>query len=89
MKFAQIKDLAVAELRKKRTMWNAELFELRMKHSMGQLNNPLQIRQLRRRLAQLNTALTQRAYGVQPQHPAPQTEAPAPGVAKTAPTGTA
>jgi large subunit ribosomal protein L29 len=57
MKFAEIKDLSVAELKKKRTGLSQELFEARIKNTMGQLANPIEIRNLRKDIARINTAI--------------------------------
>lgn len=58
MKFAEIRDLTVEELNKRQVQMREELFEARMKHSLGQLNNPLVIRQLRRDIARIKTTLS-------------------------------
>lgn len=60
MKFVDIKDLAVAELQKKQNSLKQDLFDARMKNQLGQLGNPLEIRYIRRELARVNTALTQK-----------------------------
>lgn len=57
MKYEEIKDLTSAELRKRIVSIREELFEARMKHSLGQLSNPLDIRFKRKDMARLNTAL--------------------------------
>jgi large subunit ribosomal protein L29 len=57
MKFAEIKDLTGAELRKRVVQLREELFGARMKHSLGQLGNPIEIRDKRKDLARLKTAL--------------------------------
>lgn len=57
MKFTEIKDMSVAELKKKRTVLSEQLFEIKMKNSIGQLSNPMTIRQLRRDIARINTAI--------------------------------
>jgi large subunit ribosomal protein L29 len=57
MKFTEIKDLSVAELKKKRTGLSQELFEAKIKNSMGQLPNPIEIRNLRKDIARINTAI--------------------------------
>lgn len=57
MKYEEIKDLTSAELRKRIVGIRDELFEARMKHSLGQLANPLDIRIKRKDMARLNTAL--------------------------------
>lgn len=57
MKYTEIKDLTVDELVKRKAKLTEELFVAKMKHSLGQLNNPLEIRHSRRDLARINTAL--------------------------------
>ena len=57
MKFTDIKDLTVEELRKRRKMVREELFEATMKHSLGQMGNPIEIRMKRKDLARIMTAL--------------------------------
>lgn len=57
MNFDEVKELTGAELRKRLTQVREELFEARMKHSLGQLGNPLEIRSKRKDLARLMTAL--------------------------------
>lgn len=57
MKFAEVKDLSVAEMKKKKAAWSDELFQARIKNSIGQLANPLEIRHLRRNIAKINTAI--------------------------------
>ncbi|MGE0527250.1 MAG: 50S ribosomal protein L29 [Bdellovibrionales bacterium] len=57
MKYAEIKDLTSSEMRKRVMQLREELFEARMKHSLGQLGSPLDIRKKRKDLARLKTAL--------------------------------
>lgn len=57
MKFEDVKELTSSELRKRVQQIHEELFEARMKHSLGQLGNPVEIRQKRRDRARLMTAL--------------------------------
>jgi large subunit ribosomal protein L29 len=60
MKYGDFKEMSVPELTKKRKALAQELTLNKMKNSMGQLANPLQIRFLRRDIAKVNTALTQK-----------------------------
>lgn len=60
MKFVEIKDLSVSELKKKRAALSEELFQARIKNSIGQLSNPIQIRDLRRNIAKINTAIVKK-----------------------------
>lgn len=57
MKFEEIKELTSNELRKRTITLREELFEARMKHTLGQLGNPIEIRDKRKDLARLKTAL--------------------------------
>ena len=57
MKFSDIKELTSGELRKRVVKLREELFEARMKHTLGQLGNPIEIRGKRKDLARLKTAL--------------------------------
>lgn len=57
MKFQDIKDLTVEELRKRESQSRAELSEIKLKHMMGQVANPLEIRGRRRDIARMKTAL--------------------------------
>lgn len=58
MKYSDVKDQSVAELSKKKAALTNDLFVAKMKNSLGQLGNPIEIRFLRKDLARLNTALT-------------------------------
>ena len=61
MKFTDVKDLTEKELLKKRKAASSELFTLKIKNSLGQVANPLEIRKLRRNVARIQTALSQKA----------------------------
>lgn len=60
MKFMEIKDLSVPELKKKRTALSKELFDAKLKNSIGQMANPLEIRKLRRDIARINTVIVKK-----------------------------
>lgn len=57
MKFADMKNQSRLELTKKRDALKAEYFQAKMKNTLGQLSNPVQIRFIRRDLARVETAL--------------------------------
>ncbi len=57
MKFKEIQDLTVEELRKRQLALREELFESEMKHSLGQVANPIEIRMKRKDVARVKTAL--------------------------------
>lgn len=58
MKYTDIKDLTVEELRKREATLRNDLTISRMKGKMGQLANPIEIRNKRRGIARIKTALT-------------------------------
>lgn len=60
MKYKDVKEMSLQELAKKRKMLTQELLLNKMKNSIGQLPNPLEIKFLRRDIAKVNTALTQK-----------------------------
>jgi large subunit ribosomal protein L29 len=57
MKFTEIKDLTVEELRKRSQQLREDMFQVKMKHSLGQVASPIDIRKARRDLARVLTAL--------------------------------
>lgn len=56
----EAKEMSVPELKKKRATLSKELFDARLKNSIGQLANPLEIRKLRRDIARINTAIVKK-----------------------------
>lgn len=60
MKFKDVKEMSLQELAKKRKTLTQEMLLNKMKNSIGQLSNPLQIRALRRDIAKVNTVLNQK-----------------------------
>ena len=60
MKFGEIKDLTVEELRKRLKKNKEDMFELKMKHSLGQIANPIEVRDARKDVARIQTALHQK-----------------------------
>jgi large subunit ribosomal protein L29 len=60
MKFAELKDLTVPELHARSADLRRELFNLRLQKASAQLEKPARLRILRKDLARIETALTQR-----------------------------
>ncbi len=60
MKFSEVKDLSSVELVKRINEKKNEMFQLKMKHSLGQLANPMSVRTGRKELAVMMTALGQK-----------------------------
>ncbi|MBO8129557.1 MAG: 50S ribosomal protein L29 [Peptococcaceae bacterium] len=64
MKAKELRELSDAELHKKLAESKEELFRLRFQLATGQLDNPMKIREVRRRIARLQTVLTERELGI-------------------------
>ncbi|MBM4116961.1 50S ribosomal protein L29 [bacterium] len=60
MKSTELRDLSVAELVAKEKEMAEELFTMKLRHGLNQLNNPLSIRKARRALARIKTKLAER-----------------------------
>jgi len=56
MTYEDVKGLSVSEIIKKKKELKASLFDARMKNAMGQMNDPISIRKMRRQIARLNMA---------------------------------
>lgn len=56
MKYAELEDLTMEELRQKEAELQEDLFKLRLRQATTQLENPMRIRQLRRDIARIRTA---------------------------------
>lgn len=62
----ELRELTEAELAEKARTFREELFKLRLRSSVSQLENPMRIRMLRRDLARIATVLRDRARGAAP-----------------------
>ena len=60
MKQVDIKDLSVDDLTEKYTEQKDVLMKLKLSHSVSPLENPMQIKQVRRTVARLSTELRKR-----------------------------
>ncbi|AMB92601.1 50S ribosomal protein L29 [Aerococcus christensenii] len=58
-KFSELKNLSVAELNAKEQEYKQELFNLRFQLATGQLENTARIKQVRKQIARIKTALRQ------------------------------
>jgi len=64
MRAEELRDFTVVELEQKLREFKEELFNLRFQHATAQLNNPMQIREVKRDLARVKTILRERELGV-------------------------
>lgn len=60
MKNSDIRDLSVADLTEKFSVLKAEYAELKIAHKLAALQNPMQIKNLRKTIARIATELTNR-----------------------------
>ena len=58
MKQKEVKELSVDELNEKLLSFQKELSDLKMTHSISPIENPMQIKNLRKTIARINTELT-------------------------------
>ncbi|ANF50233.1 MULTISPECIES: 50S ribosomal protein L29 [Chryseobacterium] len=58
MKQAEIKNLSAEDIQAKLAEAKAEFTKMKLAHKISPLENPIQIRDLRRTIARLNTELT-------------------------------
>ncbi len=77
MKIDELTMLEADELDGRLRTARRELYELRFKHAVGQLENSSQISKVRHDIARIMTVLRQRDFGVLATAPAPEAELPA------------
>ena len=65
MKTAEIRELGVDELRSREKELDDQIFRLRIQKSMGQLEAPARVRELRRDLAKIKTILREKQAATQ------------------------
>jgi large subunit ribosomal protein L29 len=60
MKTEEMRSATAEELKGKAKDMSKELFNLRLQHSMGQLENPIKLKALRRNIARANTIISEK-----------------------------
>ena len=60
MRARQLREMSLEELEQRARDLREELFNLRFQHFMGQLENPMRLRELRREIARTLTVLRER-----------------------------
>ena len=61
MKQKEVKELSIEELGEKLQAFMKELSEMKMTHAISPIENPMQIKNLRKTVARINTELTSRS----------------------------
>lgn len=64
MKAVEFRNLTTAEIEQKISGFKEELFNLRFQLATGQLDNPAQIRDIRKQIARAKTVLRERELGI-------------------------
>ena len=60
MELKKMREMTAAELNTELTTMKKELFNLRFQHVTGQLENPVQMRELKRNIARVKTILKEK-----------------------------
>lgn len=84
MKVDELRVLEADELGVRLRTARRELYELRFKHAVGQLENSSQISKVRHDIARIMTVLRERDFGIAPSEPQPEPVAVAAAVAPAA-----
>lgn len=64
MKASEFRNLTTAEIEQKIAGFKEELFNLRFQSATGQLDNPMQIKRVRKEIARAKTVLRERELGI-------------------------
>jgi len=64
MKANEFRNLTTAEIEQKIAAFKEELFNLRFQMATGQLDNPVQIKKVRKDIARAKTVLRERELGI-------------------------
>ncbi len=64
MKVKELRDLTDAELNKRLSDSKDELFKLRFQMATGQLDNPMKLQEVRRKIARVKTIIRERELGI-------------------------
>lgn len=65
MKVKELRELTDAELGKNLDDSKDELFKLRFQMATGQLDNPMKLQEVRRKIARVKTIIRERELGIQ------------------------
>ncbi len=65
MKTTELRELSEDELQSKEEELRDQLFKLRFQHSLGQLDNALKLRNIRKDLARIKTILREKSEGTE------------------------
>ena len=63
MELTKMRDMTEVELNTELSKMKKELFNLRFQHATGQLENPVQMRELKRNIARVKTIIREKELG--------------------------
>jgi large subunit ribosomal protein L29 len=63
MKISELRDLSEEELKSKEEEVKDQLFKLKFQHALGQLENALKLKNLKRDIARIKTILKEKSEG--------------------------
>ena len=63
MELKKMRDMTEVELNTELSKMKRELFNLRFQHATGQLENPVQMRELKRNIARVKTIIREKELG--------------------------
>ncbi len=63
MKASELRELSEEELENKEKELKDQLFKLKIQHSLGQLDNPMKMKLIKRDIARIKTILNERRKG--------------------------
>ncbi len=63
MKASELRELSEEELQNKEIELKDQLFKLRLKHTMGQLDNPMKLKLIKKDIARIKTILNEKRKG--------------------------
>ncbi len=65
MKATEIRELSEEELKNKESELKDQLFKLKFQHALGQLENVVKLKTVKKDIARIKTILTERAKGAE------------------------
>ena len=61
MKYEELQEMTEDELQSKEKELKDQLFKLRFQHTLGQLENPMKMKNIKKDIARINTLLSERS----------------------------
>lgn len=65
MRVSELRDLTKEELKSRLSELKKEIFSLKFQKAIGQLENPMRIKNLKRDIARINTLLREKELGIE------------------------